>query len=48
MIFLCSETFQEAQKDKTMQKVWKIYFLEVARNGQEAMERLDINHGEDT
>ena len=38
---------EKLEKAKPYKNNGKWYFLEGARNGQEAMERLDINHDED-
>ena len=50
--FLCwffygLKPLKKLKKTKPCKNVGKWYFLEGARNGQETMERLDINHDED-
>ena len=44
MVWNLSRSLKKRNLAKTLEK-W--YFLEGARNGQETMERLDINHDED-
>ena len=46
--FYVLKTFRKHKKAKPCKKLRKIYFLEWARIRQETMERLGINHNEDT
>ena len=47
MIFYAMKRLKKLKKAKPCKNLSKTYFLEGARNGQEAIERLDINYDED-